>query len=188
MKRKLFGCSFFLMLLSIVCSVSVFAYTLDTYKLDTKAASYSWGDRLQGLSSSMKTAWEQGADAWYTSSVHADFFYSASSVNKLNAYYAPTDPYICDAYGYMQKYRAPNNVNVGRFEGALNVDMPNLTVPSVWKSVAVHEFGHLIGITDLRSGIAVMNNNRDRASISVPQSDDIAGVNASYPYRNEEIQ
>ena len=59
----------------------------------------------------------------------------------------------------------------------LNSGNTNIGITNVARSAAVHELGHPMGLYDLTSGTAIMNQNRDRTSIYVPQTDDVNNLN-----------
>lgn len=60
----------------------------------------------------------------------------------------------------------------------------NTSTSSTVQSTIAHELGHVLNLDDIYNIVApnnmLMNNYRDRTLIKTPQTDDIAGVNASY--------
>jgi hypothetical protein len=72
------------------------------------------------------------------------------------------------------------NGHIYYFFGKLNAGNPDIINTNVARSTANHELGHLLGIADLNSGTAIMNVDRDRSSVYVPQTDDVNGVIATY--------
>jgi len=171
MKKILVVC--FTILMFVVGSQSVQAYSLHGWKLPTKTTSFQWGSRLASSGSVLRNGWESAITSWYNSS-SVNFFHHSSSVNILNSWNESSSTY----YGRMTTWKNNNNV-VTQFLGELNAGNTNITKTNVAKSVAVHEFGHTLGI-DHVSVTAIMNSNRDRTVTHNPQTDDKNGINAIY--------
>ncbi len=148
------------------------AYEKTGYKLSTKNQSFKWGDRLLG-SSVIKSGWQDAISSWQNSAANAKFFYHGSSVHTLNSWYESSSTY----YGRMSVQL--NNKIVTKFSGDINAGNTNITKSNVAKSTAVHELGHALGL-DHNTGTSIMNSDRDRTKMHVPQKDDVNGVNAIY--------
>ncbi|PEK85150.1 matrixin family metalloprotease [Bacillus mycoides] len=150
------------------------AYVKEGWKLPSKSATYKWGDRLDDGSSIIKSGWQAADSSWYTAS-RINFTVSSSSVNKLNSWFESSSTY----YGRMNTTYNTSTKKVTKFAGDINAGNTNITKSNVAKSTGVHEFGHAIGIGH-NSGTSIMNSNRNRTTMHVPQTDDKNGVNAIY--------
>lgn len=159
--------------LVIAFATSAYAYSLHTWKLASKAASYKWGDRLQTSGSVIRNAWESADDDWYTAS-SVNFYYSSSSANVLNSISESSTTL------YGRTTISHSNNTVTSFTANINAGNSNISGSNVARSTANHEFGHVLGIDDLTSGTAIMNTSRNRSSIYVPQQDDKDGITSIY--------
>ncbi|MBO0589615.1 MULTISPECIES: matrixin family metalloprotease [unclassified Sporosarcina] len=70
------------------------------------------------------------------------------------------------------------------FNAVINIGNPQIVNNSLTRrSAAVHELGHGIGLGhETPPVLSVMNSQRDRTKVYIPQQDDIQGVNMKYPY------
>lgn len=154
-------------------TVPAYAYSTHPWKLSSKAASYTWGDRLQSSGTVIRNAWESADDDWYNAS-SVNFYYYSDSVNVLNSFYESSSSlygrYTISHYGGI----------VTSFVARVNAGNSNIGQNNVARSTANHEFGHVLGIDDLTSGTAIMNVNRNRGTVYVPKTDDINGITAIY--------
>lgn len=96
-------------------------------------------------------------------------------MNTLNSWFESSSTY----YGRMKTSYNTSTKKVTKFAGDINAGNTNITKSNVAKSTGVHEFGHAIGIGH-NSGTSIMNSNRNRTTMHVPQTDDKNGVNAIY--------
>ncbi|MGN7388786.1 matrixin family metalloprotease [Sporosarcina sp. SAFN-015] len=175
-KKKLIFIFSFLLCLLVLTNLlqrDVFAYELKGHRQGNPSfISYKWGS---GLTSSMiQNGWTKGGDSWRVSTKsYVRFYYNSGSVNTFSQYY------IRDYGDYGEIIYL--NISGGlltRFEAKLN-EYAILT-NNVAQSVAVHEMGHALGLSDLSSGASIMNHNRNRAVIITPQTDDLNGIRAIY--------
>ncbi|WP_053784084.1 zinc metalloprotease [Paenibacillus xylanivorans] len=141
---------------------------------ETAYPSYSWGDNMGG-SSVIKSAWQSAVSDWKNKQSKVEFVYSSSSDSKLHSYHSADKT----LYGEMQ-WTSDLLKFVTKFNGYINNNANNITTTNVARSTANHELAHAMGL-DHVSGTSVMNSNRDRATIYLPQTDDVNGINARYP-------
>jgi hypothetical protein len=151
-------------------SVFAFSYTGDQL-CDDYYVYYRWGGNI---TEPHKEAISQSVTDWNNAQNKRRFVQNPSASGVFDSYYSSTDDY----YGYsywetgldsctddwvvkMNKfYDSNNDLNFGR-------------------SVAGHEIGHILGLAHT-NWTALMNIDRDRYSIYIPQTDDINGVNNLY--------
>jgi len=139
-----------------------------------KSISFKWGGNLTSPGSVIRNAWESGVNDWSSASGF-NFYEFSSSVNVLNSWFESSSTY----YGrYTVTYNRFNEVT--KFTADINSGNTNITATNVARSVANHEFGHIAGLDDITSGTAIMNVNRARGTIFIPQTDDKNGINAIY--------
>lgn len=175
-KKKLTFTFFLLLCLLILASLlqkDVFAYELNGYRQGNPSfISYKWGS---GLTSSMiQNGWTNGADSWRVSTKSfVRFYHNSGSVNTFSQYYVRD----YGDYGEILYLNISGGL-LTRFEAKLNEF--SISTNNVAQSVAVHEIGHALGLSDLSSGASVMNHNRNRAVIITPQTDDLNGIRAIY--------
>ncbi len=164
-------------LAAVICfcsSVNVAeAYVKEGWKIASKVVTYKWGDRLTSSGSTIRNGLEAADTAWYNA-VSFNFQCNSSSVNVLNSWDETSSTY----YGRMSTTYNSRKI-VTKFAGDLNAGNSNISKSNVAKSTGVHEFGHAIGIGH-NGETSIMNSNRDRTIMHVPQKDDINGVNAIY--------
>lgn len=164
----------FILSLCILLSINVvptYAYATLGCNIPNKKASFIWGDRVQGTGM-IRSAWENAIKDWATAS-SANFYNSSSSVNSLNSFYeSSTTLYGKTNYTYFGS-------KITSFTAMVNAGNFNMTT-NVSRSTANHELGHVLGLDDIYSGTAIMNSNRNRSSLYLPQTDDKNGVKAIY--------
>lgn len=136
--------------------------------------SYQWANRLKTSGSVIRNGWVASVVSWNSAS-SLNFSYNSSSANVFNSWYESSSTY----YGRMETRYNIVTKKVTKFSGDLNAGNSNISKPNVAKSTAVHELGHAIGIGH-NSGNSIMNSNRDRTQMHVPQIDDKNGVRAIY--------
>lgn len=155
-----------------VFTIPAYAYSTHSWKLSSKAASYTWGANLQS-SGVIKNAWKTADDDWYSAS-SINFYYYPNSENVLNSFYESSST----LYGRTSITQSGGIVKT--FVAMLNAENGNIGKNNVARSTANHEFGHVLGIDDLTSGTAIMNVHRNRETVYVPQADDKNGIAAIY--------
>jgi hypothetical protein len=106
------------------------------------------------------------------------FYESSSATNYAYAESIPTN----DAGLFVVKTATSNGYHrTLSFDIIINTRLVLTMYKSEIKiSVFCHELGHAIGLLDLSSGTAIMNVNRDRATLYTPQADDIIGAIANW--------
>lgn len=154
-------------------AIPTYAYTLAPHKLPSKVASYTWGSNLQTSNSVIRNGFENAIDDWYDAS-SVVFYYSSSSNNTLNSIYESSS----SLYG--RATITSSNGIVTKFTATVNAGNSYISNNNVARSAANHELGHVLGLDDKTSGIAIMNTNRNREITYVPKADDIDGVAAIY--------
>lgn len=156
------------------CASSVFAYTLWNYGYFAYPACFNYEDLDQPYYGNMYNA----VNNWNnTSCGHYFAEYDNSSANiALTSYSTQTywgmygifETAGTNPYHLTSKFKI--SLNTRRLDGNSNYQL----------STSTHEIGHALGLNDLTSGTAIMNNNRNRNTITTPQSDDVNGANANY--------
>ena len=142
-------------------------------KIPSLSTSYSW-DSTISWNISMKNAWNSARDAWGSSN-GVTYYYMSNSGYKQGCMKEASSSlygeitYAPNIWGDMMGYSAK-----------INISNPNITKTNVAKSTAVHEIGHSLGLDDLTSGTSIMNGNRNRQTIHIPQSIDKSRVNSLY--------
>jgi len=158
-------------------STTASAYSLTGWLIAPyKSISFKWGSNLSSPGSVIRNAWESSVTDWSSASGFTFYQYN-SSVNVLNSWYeSSSSNYGRYSLTYNQFYE------VTTFTADINSGNTNITATNVARSVANHEFGHIAGLDDLTSGTAIMNVNRTRGTIYIPQTDDKNGIYAIYGY------
>lgn len=157
----------------IISSTDANAYSLNGRKLPSKSFAYKWGDNLSESSSVIGDAFRSATGDWY-SAVSINLFYTTAAKSTFNSYHVSSS----SEYGYTTTYFNTSTGIVNYYEAYVNGSNSNITKNNVARSVAVHELGHPMGLADLQSGTAVMNQQRNRENIYIPQTDDKNGISA----------
>lgn len=175
----------FLLLLVITFSVfpisSAFAYQTKGYYCPGAKTDYAWGS---GLNASWQTIYRNAISSW-SSSANFTFTYNSSSSNTLNTHYKADTAEDAAIYGSMEvldiSLIGQGTLILNQWAVYLNTANSNLMgSTTIARSTACHELGHVVGLDDLQSGTALMNQNRNRSVIYTPQTDDINGKIAIY--------
>lgn len=183
MSIKSFGVKYFKCIVTVFITVffmisvyvmSASAYSLTGWHIASKSISYTWGDRLQTPGSVIRNAWSTAATDWYGAS-RLNFYAHNSSANIVNSW----NEVSSTKYGRYYLYTNSSN-EVTSFTADINAGNTNINNANVARSTANHEFGHIAGLQDLSSGTAVMNTNRVRGSVYIPQNDDKLGITYIY--------
>lgn len=157
----------------VMSSTNANAYSLNGRKLPSKNFAYKWGDNLSESSSVIADAFRTATGDWY-SAVNIDLFYSTLAKSTLNSYHVSSS----SEYGYTSTSYNSSTGIVNYYHAYVNGSNSNITKNNVARSVAVHELGHPMGLADIQSGTAVMNQQRNRENIYTPQTDDTNGISA----------
>lgn len=181
-KKKLITLFTLFLVLFIVFTPNVYAYNLLGYKwnkssvLGFASVTYKWGDNLTISGSVIRTGFENAIKDWNSAQNHVVFSHNSNSSNTLNSYYVAST----GEYGYC--YYEATGSTFTLFEAYVNAGNSNITKTNVARFVANHELGHAIGLNDVSSGIAIMQNSKHPHELSyfIPQTDDKNGVNALY--------
>lgn len=171
--------SLFLVVFLLLSAFSTTAYAyLQTGWLIApfKSISFTWGDRLASPGSIIRNAWESAVTDWHSAS-ELTFYETQASTNLLNSWNETSSTYFGRYHVWYNRYN-----EVTSFTADINAGNTNITKSNVARSTANHEFGHIAGLEDLTSGVAVMNVNRNRENIYTPQPDDKNGIVAIYGY------
>lgn len=167
------------MLVAIVlCDQTVYAYSSVKARVANKTITYKFGSFTEGIVNKwyLKYAWQNALSDWPNAYSRITVVQSSSTSNTLGMM-NESSSYL---YGSTEMDFYLTSGHIYYFFGKLNVGNPDITNTNVARSAANHELGHLLGIADLNSGNAIMNVNRNRSSIYVPQTDDVNGVIATY--------
>lgn len=178
-RKKLFT-SLLTVLISASISFSVvFAYSTYAQKVYQKKIYYKWGNFTHNYTTYFyaKYAWMTAVSDWPNADSTVSCIYQSSITSELRITYVVSSSF----YGEMQMtYNASNSIT--EFYGELNCGNSKMSTPTIARSVANHELGHLLGLDDIYTGTAVMNTSRIRENIYLPQTDDINGEKSAYGY------
>lgn len=86
------------------------------------------------------------------------------------------------AYGYCWIDLDPNTMKIARFSAAGNTATTGSFTSTMLRSTGGHELGHGLGLDDelFVSPRPLMDINRDRSIVYIPQQDDINGITFMY--------
>lgn len=164
---------FILMLCPILISHGqVYAYSYTGLKLCTFYADYRWGG---SIIPTHKDAFELAIGDWNRVQSKKSFRQGSSNA-----------PGVLDTYQTNEKELGVANIVYNKetkcviaWASKINSFYPETHYLTAARSVGNHELGHVLGL-DHTNNPAIMNINRDRQSMYLPQTDDINGVNALY--------
>ncbi|UNK16340.1 hypothetical protein MNQ98_17645 [Paenibacillus sp. N3/727] len=158
--------------------LSTSAYAYQHYKSGYMSSSIKF--KPVGLPSQYESALINAAASWNaaTNKVYISKDNNADNTVIIGTMSDPLDfgsytPQWEDQYGQASQFQIWINQTAIINQTNLGKDFWNVT-----QSTFAHELGHALHLADLQSGIALMNQKRDRDKIYTPEQDDINGVNA----------
>lgn len=185
MQKKLRGKNFLKILNLALISLIIFntsivaAYTTTGQKWKGSSypikVTYTWGSYLDTPGTVCRDAFEKALSAWNSKQSKISFSYSSSSSNILNTEHISDD----SKYGDTDWSYDTSTNYIAYFKAYINADNGEITDPNVAESAGCHELGHSIGLSH-STETAIMNSDRDREKIYVPQTDDLNGIKAIY--------
>jgi hypothetical protein len=165
-KRITVACLSIILLLSIASAA--FSYALSPYRIFTIGGGITF--KYGAIATAAKDAFNQATYDWCSAVTGVNFYSSSSSSNQLYSLYSTGiaergEVIWRNEIGYTGKFtNFDSYINTAYSAGTNN-----------YRSTANHEFGHVLGL-DHVSGTAIMNGNRDRETIYIPQTDDKNGA------------
>lgn len=163
--------------------LSIFAGVANAYSLNGTKWPYGGGGvdlnltYMWGPSTSVwKTAFTSGASDWSATLTPVNYSYNSSSQNKLGVVDIPGG-----AYGYNWQYSTAGFIT--NFDAAGNTATTSSFTSTMRRSTGGHELAHGFGLGDIYTSnpVALMDGNRNRATIYTPRADDITGTKQIYP-------
>ncbi|OPZ90747.1 MAG: hypothetical protein BWY74_02214 [Firmicutes bacterium ADurb.Bin419] len=130
-------------------------------------------------SDSYLAAFNSAISAWNNAGTNTIYISKSSSSNN----------YLYSAYRASSSYGTYSILTTGsnqyhlttKFSITLNTRVIGSDISTVGKSTAVHEFGHSFGLNDMKySSTVIMGYQRNRLTMTTPQTDDVLGVIASW--------
>ena len=152
----------------LVLSIASTAFANRILAINPGGITYKYGS----IATAAQSAFNQATSDWNSAVTGINFNSSSSSSNQLYSLYStgiaergeviwrnPVYPVHANIYANFDSY-----INTAYSAGTNN-----------YRSTANHEFGHVLGL-DHASGNVIMNGNRDREVIYIPQTGDKNGV------------
>lgn len=172
--RKTIVTFLFLVAITIIPPATAYAYSLQSYRLPKGTTQFMYGKELSDYPN-VKTQWTNAVNSWNNiSKAPVKFSSFPAHLNSLSVIVINSST----LYGVTNSTTSGGKIT--QFLSLVNMGNPKNSSSNVIRSVACHELGHLLGLADLSSGTAIMNNNRNRGTLYTPQKDDINGVHAGY--------
>ncbi|MEN6391129.1 MAG: matrixin family metalloprotease [Syntrophomonas sp.] len=175
MKRRNIALICLALLIAMAFSFNVLAYSINTYGYANPDIDY----QNSGVSSIYLTAMSNAQNAWNNASCDCTVSSSSGSYNPLVTFTADP-PIIVGFYQSLATDTSDPQHLTTWFRIGMNSELFPSYTANQRQSVCVHELGHAMGLSDLGSGTAIMNQYRDKSTIYTPQSDDINGVNSNW--------
>jgi predicted Zn-dependent protease len=166
------------LIIVLVLSAIVFILQVSAYSLNVDGYYRTSIPLNTNVSSTFRNPIETACDDWNNASIPCDIAYSTAPLRNRCVIYNVNDTWYGAYAVYAQDNTDPNHIT-SQFELWINQYRTGTTY-NIIQSVACHELGHAFGLTDLSSGTAIMNNNRNRSTVYTAKTDDINGVNASW--------
>lgn len=136
---------------------------------------WKWGPNIN-TAGGWANDYRLGADAWNNAGTKLRQYYNASAVDTADTYYAiESRPAYTNWYCNLNWTMANNNMfgNTYVFSDA--------GTDACRRGAALHEFGHASGMGHSSVDPSAMNGYVNQC-LSTPQTDDVTGLNAMYPW------
>jgi len=179
LKKKILVLSMTIIILfSVIVTADAYVlkYHWDRVGTGNLNVTYKW-DASMPFTSVWKDAFNNSISDWNGTPTKARYAYSSSATNSLGIVSVANG-----AFGYCN-ITIDTNLHIQKFIASGNTATTSSFTNTMRRSVTGHELGHAWGLGDelFASPIPLMDTNRDRSNIYVPQQDDINGINAMYP-------
>ncbi|AKG36755.1 zinc metalloprotease [Paenibacillus durus] len=165
---------------------TAFAYLLKPYGWPkTSGQTYTVKVKYSTSDANYKTAWSTAVNDWNNKQSKIRFDLSelyTSSANSVGTM-INSDTSI---YGETTNTLTSDSSQITSFVARLNTANSEIAGnATVRRSTSNHELGHALALADNNVSViflAIMNQLRDRTTTYTPQTDDVNGVNAKYPF------
>lgn len=165
---------------------AVSAYNLETYQWNKPLGStLNVAVKYNTSNNTYRSAFDTAVSDWNSSQSKINYNLSALNVNASNFVGTET---IADQSLYGDTLVSSTNTGttnfINYFQAKINIGNDAVvTKTNTRRSAAVHELGHTLSLTHTPIlTLSVMQPQRDREKVYTPQTDDINGVNARYPF------
>lgn len=167
-------------------SISVFAYSLNPYRHSSSKVYYYYDNWVGSRAISF---FSTGANAWRAKTTEAQILhYSNNPETGYDVYMSAGNITGVEWDGLTQtRYNSTSPYYIVSQTLTLNMAASTWDNDGALKSVVVHEMGHVFSLKDNGTTKTIMNgytfgtNSRyGKYGLTVPQTDDINGVNAKY--------
>ncbi|MHA6531933.1 M57 family metalloprotease [Paenibacillus sp. BAC0078] len=183
MKKKL-SVSIIVLIASLSLYTVTDAYVLKPYHWSKSAGSTQTVQfKYSTSNSTYRATFNTAVSDW--NSRQSKIYYSLSDLNASAVNTVGTE-YIADQshYGITHVSYSVSSGLIYTAEVLINIGNSDVVNKSnTRRSAANHELGHALGLDHTTPPVlSVMNSSRDRETVYTPQTDDINGVNAIYPF------
>lgn len=175
-----------LLVFFLISVSSASAYSLNSYRWPKNSGvTYTIPVKYGTSDSTYKSSWATAVSDWNSSQSKININLSDFNTSALSyvGTYVTSDTSI---YGETTSTLTADSSTVTHFVSRFNTANSSVTSnATIRRSVANHELGHALTLADYNPSVvflAIMNQLRNRSITYTPQSDDINGVNAKYPF------